>query len=279
MATKKTSAPAKAGGKSKALIPWETKFAAYAKQTTEQVKDIGGGIGIGFGHNDITVAGNSVGKTIEVIIMGSTPHNKWFKTGFDKDNKQPPDCYAFAPLDSEHPGLTLLGTDPNMAPHAAVKDKQSDKCCDCEKNVFGTATVGKGKACANTLRLGLVVAKDIKDGDSARSAEIATAGVSPTNLKHYKKYVDMLESDKRRPPWAVITEITSHDDKATQIRLEFKLVDLIEDDEILIELEKRFLKVQDELQKPYPTPTDDKKAPSKSAGVGKSSKFAGAKKK
>jgi hypothetical protein len=274
MATKK-AASAKAG-KSTAIVPWTEKFAAYAKQTTEQVKDIGGGIGIGFGHNDITVAGNSVGKSIEVIILGSTPHNKWFKSGFDQNNKQPPDCYAFAPLDPEHPGLTLLGTDPNMAPHPASVNKQSTTCAACDKNVFGTATVGKGKACANTMRLGLLVAKDIKDEDSARSADVATGGVSPTNLKHYKKYVAMLESEHGRPPWAVITEITSHDDKATQIRLEFKLVDLIEDDDILTELEKRFLKIQDELQKPYPAPTDDK--PAKSVSAGKNAKFAGGKK-
>lgn len=279
MATKKVNSKASAkGSKSTALVPWSEKFAAYAKQSTEQVKDIGGGVGIQFGHNDITVAGKSVGKTIEVIILGSCPHNRWFKEGYDKDNKQPPDCYAFAPLDPEHPGLTLLGSDPNMAPHSAVKNKQAEKCCDCEKNVFGSAKTGRGKDCTNTLRLGCLLGKDVEDGDGAKSAELATAGASPTNLKHYKKYVDMLADDHGRPPWAVVTEITSHDDKETQIRLEFKMVNEIEDDEVLEELEKRFLKIQDELQKPYPAPSEKGAATAKT-GAGKSAKFAGGKKK
>lgn len=283
MATATKKAASKSGGKngSTAMVPWAERFKGYAKQVTEQVKDIGGGVGIGFGHNDITVAGKSVGRSIEVIILGSTPHNKWYRTGYDPNDKQPPDCYAFAPLDPEHPGLTLLGSDPAMAPHPSVKDKQATTCAECPKNVFGTADKGKGKACSNTLRLGLLLAKDVADGDGAKAAELATAGVSPTNLKHYKKYVDMLADEHGRPPWAVVTEITSHDDKTTQIRLEFKLVDVIEDVEIIEALEPRFLKVQDELQKPYPAPGE--KTPGNGAGgngggqVKSSRKFAGVK--
>ncbi len=278
MATaKKTASKApKGSGKSTALVPWTEKFGQYARQSTEQVKDIGGsGIGVSFGHNDITVAGKSVGKSFEVIILGSTPHNRYFKSQYNKDDRQPPDCYAFAPLDPEHPGLTMPGSDPEMAPHPMVLHKESDKCASCPQNVFGTARNGNGKACGNTLRLGLLLAKDVDDADGAKSAELATAGVSPTNLKNYKKYIDTLADDHGRPPWSVVTEITSHDDKATQIRLEFRLVDEINDDGILVELERRFLKIQDELQKPYSAPVDKKKGAGAAKAVGRGAKFAG----
>jgi len=263
MAPKKTAAK----GKSTAIVPWKEKFAQYAKETTEQVKSIGGGgIGISWGHNSVSVGGTKIsGSKLDCIILGSCAHNRWFKAGYDKDNKQPPDCYAFA----------IVADDPSMAPHATVKEKQSVLCADCEKNVFGTAKVGKGKACANTLRLGVLLSKDVEDGATAASSEIATAGISPTNLKRYKTYVSMLEEEYGRPPWAVVTQIDSQDDEATQIRLEFKMVELIEDADILTALEKRFLKIQDVLQTPYPAPSDKKTAPKSAAG--KSKKFAGVK--
>lgn len=256
MATKKSA------GKSTAIVPWTEKFAAYAKQSTEQVKSIGGGVGISFGHGVISVGGNEIksGK-LECIILGSCAHNLWFKSKFSRDDRQPPDCYAFA----------ITPDDPEMAPHAQATSKQATKCSECEKNVFGTADTGRGKACGNTLRIGVLLAKDVDDGAAAKSAEMATGRVSPTNLKRYKQYVTMLEEEHGRPPWAVITEVASYDDKDTQIRLEFRMVDLIEDDEILTELEKRYLKIQDVLQVPYPAPTEKKPT----SAVGKSSKFAG----
>lgn len=251
---------------STALVPWTEKFSKYAKETKEQTKNIGtGGIGIRFGRGSISIGDAPVkGGKLECVIIGSCALNKWYDADYDPTDKQPPDCYAFS----------VISDDPEMAPHAAAAHKQSDKCADCEKNQFGTAKVGRGKACANTIRLGVLTAKDAEDADGINAAELATGGISPTNLTHYKKYTDLLEEEYGRPPWAVVTEIASYDDPKTQIRLEFKMVSLIEDDDVLQALEKRFLKIQDVLQKPFAAPAERVAKP---AARGNNQKFAGKK--
>ena len=274
MAIKKETAPVKgkpAASKAKttAIVPWTEKFAKYAKQSTEQLKGIGaGGVGVKFGRGSISVGGLPVPSgQLECIVLGSCALNKWYDGDYDPNDAQPPDCYAFA----------IVTTDEDMAPHADSTSPQSEKCADCEKNQYGTARTGRGKACANTLRLGLIVAKDADDAASISTAEMATAGVSPTNLKNYAGYVKALEEEHGRPPWAVVTQISSHDDPKTQIRVEFKMVSLIEDDEVLEALEKRFLKIQDALQQPY-GPKIDRPAPApapRGRAVASNAKFAG----
>ena len=259
MATKKAAATKTT---SKALVPWTEQFSKYAKETKGQTKNIGtGGIGVKFGRGSISIGDTPVkGGVLECVIVGSCALNKYYEAAYDPNDKQPPDCYAFS----------IVSDDPDMAPHAASTHKQSERCQDCEQNQFGTAKVGRGKACANTIRLGILTSKDAEDAAGIATAELATAGVSPTNLAHYKKYTDSLEEEYGRPPWAVVTAITSHDDPKTQIRLEFKMVELIEDDAVLQALEKRFLKVQDVLQKPFAAPSE--RAPAPKAGGNK--KFA-----
>jgi hypothetical protein len=259
MATKK------AASKTTALVPWTEKFSKYATQAKEQVAKIGaGGVGVKFGRGSISVGGVTVpGGKMECIILGSCALNAWYEADYDPNDAQPPDCYAFA----------VISDDPDMAPSDDVPNKQSDKCADCEKNQFGTAKTGRGKACGNNIRLGLILAKDAEDAASISSAELATAKISPTNLKNYAGYVKAMEEEHGRPLWAVATEISSHDDPKTQIRVEFKLLSLIEDDEILTALEKRFLRIQDVLQTPFSAAAV--KPAKKPAARGGSQKFAG----
>lgn len=261
MAVATKAAPKK---KSTAIVSWDAKFSQYAKAAKEQTKGIGtGGLGVKFGRGSITVGGLTIpnGK-LECIVLGSCALNAWYEADYDPSDAQPPDCYAFA----------IVAGDAEMAPHPDAADKQSELCADCEKNQFGTAKTGRGKACGNNIRLGLITAKDAEDAKSISTAELALAKVSPTNLKNWAGYVDALESEHGRPPWAVITEISSHDDPKNQIRVEFKLVDTITDDDILAALEKRFLKIQDALQQPYGPKID---RPKQTRPVARNQKFAG----
>jgi hypothetical protein len=263
MAPKKVAA--KSAGKTKptSLVRWDEKFAKYATEAKKQVANVGtgSGVSVSFGHGTIGIGGvvDKSGK-LECIIVGSCALNRFYKKKYSADDKQPPDCYA----------LAVISDDPDMAPHAQATDKQSEKCADCEKNEFGSADTGRGKACNNTIRLGLILAKDATDAESATAAELATASVSPTNRKYFSEYVDALETDEGRPPWAVVTEIQSHHDDKTQIRLEFRMVSLIDEDDVLNALEKRFLKIQDVLQKPFSAPIDrGTKSGAKKAGGSK----------
>jgi hypothetical protein len=267
---KETAPPAKAAAKGKAgkttstaIVAWDEKFAKYAKQGTKQVANIGGGVGIQFGRGTISVGGTTVpGGTLECVVLGYCALNAWYEGDYDPNDKQPPDCYAFAE-DAD---------DPDMAPHPQASNKQADKCSECEKNVFGSAKTGRGKACGNKIRLGCITGNDAEDAAGIAAAELATGNISPTNLKHWAGYVKALEEEHGRPSWAVVTAISSHNDEKTQIRLEFRMVSLIEDDEVLNALEKRYLKIQENLQQPFAAPTE-RPAPKKA--VKSNSKFAG----
>ncbi len=249
--------------KQTAIVAWDKKFAAYAKEAQETVKGIGGGgTSVRFRPGAIEVSGATVpNNKLECVIVGSCAFNAWYKDKYDSDNPQPPDCYAFAAV-----------ADENMAPHEKAEEPQAERCEGCPQNEWGTADVGRGKACGNNIRLGLLLAKDCEDGAAVSTAELATAKVSPTNLKAWKGYVDAVAEEHGRPTWAVVTQISSQSDPKTQIRLEFSMVSLIEDDEILAALEKRYLKVQEALQTPFP-PRTEKPVPK--ARAGSSSKFAG----
>lgn len=265
MATAKKAVKKSAGT---AIVKWDEKFSKYAKEAKEQLKNIGaGGVSVKFGRGTIEVAGASMlGGKLECVIVGSCALNAWYAEAFDADNPAPPDCYAFS----------VINDDPDMKPHEQAAQPQSDLCSTCTKNEYGTALVGKGKACGNNIRLGILTGKDVEDAATISTAELAIAKVSPTNLKNYKGYVEAIEQAHGRPTWAVITEITSHNDNKTQIRLEFKFVELIEDDEVLEALEKRFLNIQDQLQTPFAAATERpakkavaKKGTAKFAGKGK----------
>ena len=238
MATKK-AAPKK---QTTAIVPWSEKFASYAKQSQEQVADIGvGGASVRFGRDKITVNGQVVGKSVEVIVLGYCGLNAYYKDEYDSDNIQAPDCYAFADaLNDKGVGFVI---------HPNAANPQAEDCESCALNEYGSEPKRhKGKACGNRARLGLLVAKDVEDGEAAESAEMATGSVTPTSLKAWAAYVKALGD---RPPWSVVTQITSHDDPAVQIRLEFKKVDDIDDDGILLALEKRYLGIQKLLQVPF----------------------------
>ena len=259
---KKAVKKAAAAKGSTAIVKWDEEFASAAKDAVEKEKSIGaGGLGIKFGAGTITVAGGTLpGGKMECVILGTCFEHAWYGgRPYDPDDPQPPECYALGEVEDE------------LAPHNDALDKQSETCAVCEKNAFGSADTGRGKACANKKRLAIIVASDLED---AGTAEIAIAKVSPTNLKAWAGYVRAIAEDPGRPPWGVITEISSHPDPKTQIRLEFRLVDSINDNEILTALKKRVGKIQDVLQQPYGPPIE---RPKKAARVpaGRTQKFAG----
>jgi hypothetical protein len=266
MAIKSKETKPAAKSKTAAIVKWEERFAGYAKKATDQVKGIGGsGTSVRFGRNAISIAGAPVkGGKLECVVVGNCAFNAWYEDDYDPNEITPPDCYAFA----------VLADDEDMAPHKDAVNKQHTTCHGCKQNEFGTAKRGKGKACGNKTKLALLVASDVDTAASVSTSELANAFVSPTNNKYWAAYVRELADEHGRPPWSVITEITSLDDEKNQIRLEFRMVDKIDNDEILTALEKRAEKVQDFLQVPYAAPVERAKKPAGKA-AGASKKFAG----
>ena len=130
------------------------------------------------------------GETLEVVIVDFVSSNLFYDGPFDRDNPQPPGCFA-------------IGAEPSlMVPSPNSPNRQAETCSACPNNQFGSAPNGKGKACKNTRLLGLMPATG---GDDA---PIWIMSVPPTSLKSFDTYVGTLASKHRTSPVGVVTQIT-----------------------------------------------------------------------
>jgi len=91
--------------------------------------------------------GKSVSNHLDTIVVDwlMEPSRKFYAAAYDKDAKATlPDCWS-------NDGIT---------PEASAKGKQSASCGTCHKNVKGSGSNGKGKACRYERRLALLVVGD-----------------------------------------------------------------------------------------------------------------------
>lgn len=134
------------------------------------------------------------GEVLEVVIVDFMSSNLFYDGVFDRDNPQPPACFA-------------IGAEPSMlvpSPNSPIK--QADTCTVCPNNQFGSAMTGKGKACKNTRLLAImpVSALDKPDED----APIWIMSVPPTSLKAFDSYAQSLATKHKTVPIGVVTEIS-----------------------------------------------------------------------
>ena len=97
------------------------------------------------------VGGEQIGKAapnqLDVIVVDwlPEPSRKFYAAAYDKDAKATlPDCWS----------------NDGVAPEAGAKGKQASSCATCPKNVKGSGSNGKGKACRYERRLAILVAGD-----------------------------------------------------------------------------------------------------------------------
>ena len=97
------------------------------------------------------VSGEQIGKAVpnqlDVIIVDwlAEPSRKFYLAAYDKDAKSTlPDCWS----------------NDGVRPEAGGKNPQADTCASCPKNVKGSGSNGKGKACRYERRLAILVAGD-----------------------------------------------------------------------------------------------------------------------
>jgi hypothetical protein len=162
------------------------------------------------------------GNALPCVILAAPVERLYYSTRFDPTKIVPPDCVAIGVNAAE------------MGPPDTVEKKQSDKCSTCPKNEWGSSTNGgKGKACRETRRLLLIPADSISSVDAIQTAEVAALRPPVTSLRNYANYVQTIAATLKRPPLAVITEISVSPDPKTQFKVNFKMLKAIEDAEII----------------------------------------------
>lgn len=171
-----------------------------------------GGNQISTRNERFSYKGTMIGKTMKCTVVGFIHQNAYYDGPFDADNISIPACFA----------LSFDGKE--MAPPDNAPDRQFQQCDGCPHNAFGSAEVGRGKACKNQYRLG-VLPEDTKD---AREKELVFLTLPPTSIKPWNKHVNEISALYAKPCWGVMTEFHFAEPEVSDISgvLTPKIVDL-----------------------------------------------------
>lgn len=210
------------------IVNWEEKMLADAENVvvTEVTADI---TAIATRSGLMRIDGTPVpGNKILAVIVSSIYANLYYNAPFMATEMTPPACYAYGDLQE------------GMRPVKNAADKQAEECATCPQNQWGTADVGRGKACANKRKLALIIVGkwdpktemwDIKENAAVYKGQLYSLMVPPTSIKAYSKYVKAVADIQKRPPYGVLTEIELEPDDKDQFHINFTFNDKVAVDE------------------------------------------------
>jgi hypothetical protein len=277
MVTKTAKPAAKTAAKpstSRAVANWDEELAKQAEAaakveastSTGNFFSTKGGI---LTWNDSPIKGNEM----VAIVLDSILENVYYGSDYDPDEPKGPKCFAFGRDESE------------MVPHENTIEtgtNQSDACKGCDMNEFGTADKGKGKACRNIRRLGLISAGNInkagdfepeEDEDAYRASEIGFMKLPVTSVKAYAAYVKTLATTLKRPPLGVFTKISLVPDAKSQFRVTFEALGNVPSELMAVIMERK-TEATATIESPYKISDEEEEKPvrgpvSRKAAAGK----------
>lgn len=249
------------------VVDWEAEMKQQAVVAAAAQRSGGGGGNffslkagvLTFGDNPMP--GNQMG----VIILADIMENSWYDGPYDPTTPTSPKCFAFGHEEAD------------MEPHEAVDndayfDRQHPQCSGCPHAEWGSAPIGKGKACKNVMRLALIPAGQYKgtgkgrnqtfefepydDPEHFRRAEVAFLKIPVTSVNGYAKYVKQLAADLNRPPHGVVTLIYLEAHPKYQFQVKFELMDTV-DKELLPIIMPRHKAELVSIGFPYQPPQDE----------------------
>lgn len=221
------------------LTRWEDTLAKEAKQVAALERPALSQISTRAGQ--LVYQGQPVpGNKLPCIVIASAFENRYYDRPFDPNNRSAPKCFS----------LSLTGDD--MVPSEEVKEPQSPACSGCKLNQWGSDPKGgKGKACKQVRRLALLPAAAVATGGS-KTTEMALISIPVTSARNWANYVNQCATEYSRPPWALITEISTEPNAKTQFQIIFKTMGMV-GDEYLGDMQKRIELAQNVLLEPYDT--------------------------
>lgn len=252
------------------VVDWEAQMRAQAEIAAGAQRSAGGG-GRFFSvkAGQLAFDGNTLpGNQMAVVILADVMENSWYEGAYNPDVAASPKCFAFGHEEAD------------MEPHEAVDndpyfDRQHPQCSGCPHAEWGSAPVGKGKACKNVMRLALIPAGQYTQGkgrnaaidytqydepEHFRKADVAFLKVPVTSVALYAKYVKQLAADLGRPPHGVITNIYVEPHPKFQFQVKFELIDKL-DTELLPVVMPRHSAELASIDFPYQPPAEDDDKP------------------
>ena len=211
-----------------ALSPFDAEMAKYAAEASA-VEQMGALPKFVAKAGSLFFNGDPVkGNKVNVIVLDSLFENVLYEGEYDPKQYEPPTCYA-------------LGHDEvSLKPHDRVEKPKHTSCKGCPFNEFGSSQKGdgKGKACKNTRRLLLLPADDLSEATIAKAAT-AYMAVPTTSLKMWAAFVKGCASVMKRPPFAVVTEISVTPDPKTQVKVHFNHLTNLTNEQIQAVMKRR----------------------------------------
>lgn len=244
------------------LVNYDAKLAAYAAKQAENTRGGGskvlstrGGV---LSYEDVELPGSQM----VALVLDDVHANTFYKGKYDPESPAAPTCYAYGRLKGAD-----MAPHESMAEHLDYFEPQAESCAVCPQNVFGTADVGRGKACKNRERLALIPAgyyvarKGSRDFDlemfdkpaAFADTEIVHLNLPPTSVVFWNKYKAMVRAAHSRPTWAVVTRIWLEKDPKDQYHVRFEMLELLPN-EAIDTVEKRVLEAEASIITPYSPP-------------------------
>lgn len=224
--------------KSTAIVNWEEKLAGFAQEAAKDEAIAGTWLSVKAGRLSIEktpVAGN----TLDCIVIANAYENAYYEGKFDPNKPKPPVCYAIHVNEDE------------MVPHEKAAKPQAASCAECPMNEWDSAAESKGKACKNIRRLALLPPDAITDPAKVSSAESLFLKLPVMSVKNWSLYVNNVATEFKRPPFAVVTQISTIPDTKAQFKVTFKTGYKINDAEMIEALVARHEREKQTIDFPY----------------------------
>jgi hypothetical protein len=235
-------APAKPAAKKPgtAMVAWDEALAARAQASKKAEASTSVGSFISTKGGILSYGGNTApDNKMLVVIIDAIMENQLYEGKYDPNMPAGPVCYAFGRDEDE------------MAPHEKVEEPVNDTCKGCPNNEWGSADTGKGKACKNVRRLAVITA-DMLDGgaEAITEAEVAYMKLPVTSVKGWASYVNQLAATSK-PPLAFVTEISVVPDTVSQFKVQFHVIEEIDDGDLIGALLAKADIVEEQIGFPY----------------------------
>lgn len=234
-----------------ALAKWDEELAKQAAIAAGMESGVGTGAFFSLKAGMLTFAGSPFpNNEMACIVLDGVMENKYYEGKYVEGVASSPKCFAFGRDEA------------TMAPHQVCVDAGSavsDQCKGCPMNEWGSAEVGKGKACGNSRRLAMIPAGSfdnsgrlalIDDPEHYKGAEIAFMRLPVTSVKGYAAYVTQLASTLKRPPFGVVTRVKVVPDQQTQFKVTFSALQAVPD-ALMAEVMERHKEAMGTIEFPY----------------------------
>lgn len=246
------------------VVKWDDELAKQAEIAAGMEANTGGGqffslkSGI-LSWQDAPLAGNQMA----VVVLDSVLENVFYEGKYDPDTPQGPMCFAFGRDEKD------------LAPHSIVMEagnNQSEGCHDCPMNEWGSADVGRGKACRNTRRLAMIPAGTFdqngkfelnEDVEHYASTAIGFMKLPVTSVKGYASFVKQVAGTLRRPPFGIVTKVKVVPDAKSQFKVVFEPIMSLPD-ELMSAIMQRHEEAEATIDFPYQPNEEVEAAPKRS---------------